>query len=340
MKSMLKKVLIMLAMISMAMVSSGIARAAQEVKFLFPEPTSSALTYPEGQMLGVYCGAFDFHMKELPVLRGRYAARWVGDLYKSPEDVLNAVAMGAGQFTYTTPYFIEQFDPEWRVLLTPGLVKDMSHFIRIMNTPEWKAKQEELAKNKGFRILKWPTTMGNFFVYTNKGPVEKVEDLKGVKIRYAGQQTFGNAFKKLGIIGVAMPYSEVVSSLQTNMIDGHIDNIFAYEYYDMPRTCKYVISHHFGPMPLALVVNSAWWDALPEKERKAMEYVVNVVDCQAYFDNNEAAVIEWWDNNPKGEVIRFTPEELAKWNKLLEEANADLLQSVDPKLLDAIRRTR
>ncbi len=124
------------------------------------------------------------------------------------------------------------------------------------------------------------------------------------------------------------------------MIDGHIDNIFAYEYYDMPRTCKYVISHHFGPMPLALVVNSAWWDALPEKERKAMEYVVNVVDCQAYFDNNEATVIEWWDNNPKGEVIRFTPEELAKWNKLLEEANADLLQSVDPKLLDAIRRTR
>ena len=112
MKSMLKKVLIMLAVISMAMVSSGIARAAQEVKFLFPEPTSSALTYPEGQMLGVYCGAFDFHMKELPVLRGRYAARWVGDLYKSPEDVLNAVAMGAGQFTYTTPYFIEQFDPE------------------------------------------------------------------------------------------------------------------------------------------------------------------------------------------------------------------------------------
>ena len=215
----------MLAVISMAMVSSGIARAAQEVKFLFPEPTSSALTYPEGQMLGVYCGAFDFHMKELPVLRGRYAARWVGDLYKSPEDVLNAVAMGAGQFTYTTPYFIEQFDPEWRVLLTPGLVKDMSHFIRIMNTPEWKAKQEELAKNKGFRILKWPTTMGNFFVYTNKGPIEKVEDLKGVKIRYAGQQTFGNAFKKLGIIGVAMPYSEVVSSLQTNMIDGHIDNI-------------------------------------------------------------------------------------------------------------------
>ena len=71
-----------------------------------------------------------------------------------------------------------------------------------------------------------------------------------------------------------------------------------------------------------------------------MEYVVNVVDCQAYFDNNEAAVIEWWDNNPKGEVIRFTSKELAKWNKLLEEANADLLQSVDPKLLDAIRRTR
>lgn len=340
MKKILKKAMLALTIAGMTMFSTGMASASQEVKFIFPDPLTSALTYPEGQMLGVYCGAFDFHMKNLPALRGKYTTRWVGDVYKSHDDALNAVAMGAGQIACTTPYFIEQFDPEWRVLLVPGIIKDMNHFLRVMDTPEWKAKQDELAKTKGFRILKWPSTMGNFFIYTNKGPINKIEDLKGIKIRYAGQQTFGNAFKKLGIIGVAMPYSEVVSSLQTNMIDGHIDNIFAYEYYDMPRTCKYVISHHFGPMPLALVVNSAWWDSLPEDERKAIEYVVNVTDCQDYFDNNEAAIVEWWDKNPKGDVIRFSPEELEKWNKLLEEANADLLNKVDPKLLDAIYRTR
>ena len=75
-------------------------------------------------------------------------------------------ATGAGQFTYTLPQFIEQFDPDWRVITAPGVFKDMAHFLRAMNTPAWKAKQESLAETKGFRILKWTNPIGHYWIWT------------------------------------------------------------------------------------------------------------------------------------------------------------------------------
>ena len=313
--------------------------AEKEIKMLFPDPFNAASLYPEGQVVGVYHASLDYNMRNHPALKGKYKMRWVGDIYKSPEDILNAVVTGAGHFTYTTPFFIEQFDSDWRVLLVPGMFKDMNHFIRAMDTPAWKEKQEKLAKTRGFRVLKWTNSIGNFFIFTNKGPANTLESLKNQKIRFAGQQAYANAFKALGLIGVAMPYTEVVSSLQTNLIDGVLDNIFAHEYYDMPRTAKHVIPYHFGVMPQALVVNSQWWDSLPDKERETLEFIIELTDAQKYFDENEASLLEWWKTNPDGNVVEMSPETLAEWNRLIKDANKDYIKDIDPALIEAIRST-
>lgn len=314
--------------------------AEQEVKLLFPEPYTSAYGYPEGQAVGVFFGSLDYHMQNRPDLKGKYKMRWVGDMYKSPEDILNAVVMGAGQFTYTTPFFIEQFDPEWRALLVPGMFQDMDHFIRAMDTPEWKAKQEMLAKERGFRILKWTNSMGDFFMFTKKGPITSIDDFKNMKIRFAGQQAYANAFKALGITGIAMPYTEVTSSMQTNLIDGFLDNIFAKDYYDVPRTAKYVVPLSFGVMPQALVVSSMWWDSLPEADRKALEFVIELTDVQKYFDDNQGALFDWWDESPEGEVVKLSPEMQEEFNKIIAGANVDYIKGIDPKLIEAIHSTR
>ena len=152
--------------LSFSMFLGSAAAAPKEVKLLFPEPYSSASTYAEGQAVGIYYGALDFNMQNHPALRGKYKMRWVGDVVKSPADALNAVATGAGQFTYTLPQFIEQFDPDWRLVTAPGVFENFEHFLRTMETPAWKAKQEVLEKTKGFKILKWTTSIGNFWLWT------------------------------------------------------------------------------------------------------------------------------------------------------------------------------
>lgn len=317
--------------------AASAAAAPKEVKLLFPEPYSSASTYAEGQAVGVYYGALDFNMQNHPALRGKYKMRWVGDVVKSPADALNAVATGAGQFTYTLPQFIEQFDPDWRLITAPGVFEDFEHFLRTMQSPVWKAKQEELEKTKGFKILKWTNSIGNFWLWTKTGPADSLAALKGQKIRYAGQKSYSNAFNALDLVGVALPYTEVVSALQTNMIEGLTNDIFGYTYFDLPRLTKYMFPIPFGLCPQALVVNATWWNALPKAEREALEFVIACTDVHDYFERRQQEILTWWDENPDTVLVKLTPEARAEWEGILKQSTADFMKDLNPALLDAVK---
>ena len=317
--------------------SESVKAEPKEIKLLFPEPFSAASSYAEGQAVGIYYGALDFYMQNHPALRGKFKMRLVGDVVKSPADALNAVATGAGQITYTLPQFIEQFDPDWRIITTPGMFVDMAHFLRAMSTPEWKAKQEMLEKNCGFKILKWTNSIGHFYLWTKTGPADTLKALRNQKIRYAGQQSYAVAFNKLGLVGVALPYTEVVSALQTNMIEGLTNDIFGYTYYDLPRQTKYMLPVPFGFGPQALVVNAEWWNNLPKEQRDAINFVVQCTDVHQYFEAEEKRILKWWDENPGTELVKLTPEARAEWDAALAEAAAEFTKDADPALLKAIR---
>lgn len=311
--------------------------AAQEVKLLFPEPFSAACSYAEGQAVGIYYGALDFYMQNHPVLRGKYKMRWVGDVVKTPADALNAVATGAGQFTYTLPQFIEQFDADWRIITTPGMFKNMAHFLHAMDTPVWKLKQEMLAKNYGFTILKWTNSIGHFYLWTKTGPADTLKALRNQKIRYAGQRSYAATFDKLGLVGVALPYTEVVSALQTNMIEGLTNDIFGYTYFDLPRQTKYMLPVPFGFGPQALVVNTEWWNNLPEKARDVINFVIQATDVHEFFEIEEVRILKWWDENPGTELVKLTPEARAEIDAAMKEAAEEFTKDADPALIKAIR---
>ncbi len=321
-------------------VTLSTALAAKEVKLFFSEPYNAAAAYAEGQTVGIYFGALDFNMRNHPTLRGKYKMRWVGDIVKNPRDAINAIATGAGEFTYTIPPYMEVFDPDWQAVTAPGLVKDFDHFLRVMNTPIWKAKQEKLEKEKGFKILKWTNTIGHFWLWSKKSPGADLADLKGMKISYTGQKTYSNSLQKLGAVPVALPYTEVVSALQTNMVDGLTMDIFSYDYLGLPRLTKFMLPVPFSLCPQALLVNAKWWNSLPEKEREVMMTVINTIDVFDYYNKKEVKAVEWWDKNPTTTLVKMTPEAMQYMKDTLNKASAETLKDLDPKLIEAFTSTR
>ena len=141
------------------------------------------------------------------------------------------------------------------------------------------------------------------------------------------------------LVGVALPYTEVVSALQTNMIEGLTNDIFGYTYYDLPRQTRYMLPVPLGFCPQALVVNRKWWDSLPESERKALEFVIAATDVHQYFEDEEQRILKWWDENPDTILVKMTPEARAEWEAALRQATDEFVKGVDPALLEAIRTT-
>lgn len=264
-----------------------------------------------------------------------------GMLYGNQSEALEAVANGALQMTYSGPHYLEELDPAWKLGETPGVFENWEHYIRTMNTPEWKALHEKMAKEKGVTIIKWLFDTGTWYLFTDTGPIKSVKDIKGQKIRFAGGEAFAKALKALKTTPIALPYTEVVTALQTNMIEGLLtDFTGGVGYFELTRHTKYAVLVPFGNQPICMVANTKWWNSLPEKARNAFITTFDQIDASKYYSKFEQESIEKWDADPKLKTIKFNKQEVAEWQKIMRDSFKEMYGKLDPELIKAIDAER
>ncbi len=294
----------------------------------------------EQMALNMYYGALVYRARTFHALKGKYEPKWISTLFSSPDECLTGVSTGAGEMTFSGPHYLEQLEPAWKVVEAPGVFDNWDHFMRTMNTPAWQALEKKMAEEKGIKILKWIMSAGNHYLYSKKS-VKSLADLKGQKIRYPGGEGFAKSLKAMGATGISLPYTEVVTALQTNMIDGLLTDMFGAMYaYNLPRYTRYVTQLTWGIQPVNIVVNSKWWDALPAKERAAIKDVFDRIDTSTYFENAQAGITQGWVANPKTDLIRLDPKEAASWKAIMKKNSAGILKNIDPELIQAIEVSR
>lgn len=110
----------------------------------------------------------------------------------------------------------------------------------------------ELLKNEGILGLAWWED-GLFQITNNSHPINKPEDLEGLKIRVPEIELRQEAFKALGASPVPMSFNELFSALQQGVVDGQTN------------AAEIVLSSNFNEVQEYLsVVNITWSSALME----------------------------------------------------------------------------
>jgi len=290
--------------------------------------------------MNMYLGALDYRIRTFHELKGKYELKWVTTLFDNANDCLTGVASGAAEMTFSGPHFLEQLTPEWKVVEAPGIFDGWDHFMKTMKTEPWKNLQDKMAKEKGVRIIKWMANIGDWYLFTNKGPVKTMADLSGQKIRFPGGDAFATALKNMGTTPVSLPYTEVITALQTHMIDGLLtDHLAAAYFYNLPGYTKYAVNAVWAIQPICIVVSSKWWDGLPAAERQAMQDVFDRIDTSHYFQGVQGALASGWDADPKTELIKLDPKEADKWKKAMRAGSEQVLKSIDQKFVEAIEKS-
>lgn len=298
-------------------------------------------TSAEAVALNMYLGALSYRMDTFHALKGKYKLKWADTLFSSAEECLTGVATGAAEMTFSSPHFLEALEPAWRAVEAPGIFDSWDHFTKTLNTPAWKALQDKMAEEKGVKIVKWMGNIGNHYLYTRKGPINSLSDLKGQKIRYPGGEGFAKSLKLMKTTPISLPYTEVVTALQTNMIDGLLTDWFgAVYFYELPRYTKYAVNVTWAIQPICFVVSAEWWKSLPPKERTAMQDVFDRIEVYHFFEGALDAIAGGWSADPETELINLSASEVAKWKKIMMEGSASILKSMDPKLVQAIESSR
>jgi TRAP-type C4-dicarboxylate transport system substrate-binding protein len=317
------------------------AREKEDIIFTIAGPL-----YPEfSESFGItmYVNALQGRLQTHPALKGKMHLKIMekGTLFGSQDEALTGVATGAAEMTYSGPHFLEQLSPEWKLGETPGMFGSWQHFLRTMETPPWKALHERMAKEKGVTILKWLFDIGDWYFFTDKGPVSTMADIKNHKIRFAGGEGFAKALKALGTTPVSLPYTEVVTGLQTHMIDGLITDMAAgLYYYELPRYTKYAVLIPIAIQPLCFVVNTKWYESLAPEARQAINDIFERIDVTKFYNNFEAACIEKWKNDPKLTLVKLSEPEEKKWHSTMRSSVKVMLTDINPKYIEAIDSTR
>ncbi|MBA4417109.1 MAG: C4-dicarboxylate ABC transporter substrate-binding protein [Syntrophus sp. (in: bacteria)] len=171
-------------------------------------------------------------------------------------------------------------------------------------------------KPKEFDDVKilWFHAQAPGIIHTKSKPVNKLEDLKGMKMR-----TYGSNAKLMGYLGgtpVAMPMTDVYDSISRGVADGLMAAYEALEGFRIGEQVKYS-TENFGTSYTAcfvVVMNKKKWNSLPPDIQKIID------DMSPDYIEKFAAM---WDEIEKSgknyilkrgnKVISLTKEEEAKW---------------------------
>lgn len=147
---------------------------------------------------------------------------------------------------------LSNFVPEVGVLDLPYLFETREEAFRVLDG-EVGATLAELAEAKGFKILAW---WDNGFrnITSRKGPIEKPEDLKGLRIRVPESAVSMTTFEALGAVPTPLASTIALSTLQLKEIDAaensNSNNILS----GFIEECPYysVTKHMYSAEPLVM----------------------------------------------------------------------------------------
>ncbi|MDO4523280.1 MAG: C4-dicarboxylate TRAP transporter substrate-binding protein [Eubacteriales bacterium] len=105
---------------------------------------------------------------------------------------------------------------------------------------DWYADQCAQLEEKGLKLVASNWKYGERHTLTTK-PVEKVEDLAGMKIRVPGNQIQSIGFDVLGATSTGMALDEVYQALQTGTIDGAENPLATLYGRKLQEVAKYLI---------------------------------------------------------------------------------------------------
>jgi len=193
-------------------------------------------------------------------------------LYKDKEEIealqLGSVQMLAPSTAKFAPLGVKEFE----ALDLPWLFKDDATYDKAMKGPVGKWLFKKLEPKGITGLAYWDN---GFHMASANRPLLMPADFQGLKIRISGSKIADRYFRDLGSIPQIMAFSEVYQALQTGVVDGCENtpsNYLTQKFYEVQKDIT--VSNH-AHLQYAVIVNSKFWNGLPDDIRKQLDKAMN-----------------------------------------------------------------
>src|SRR5678815_6147465 len=254
--------------LGVALTSTAAIGQKREFSFAYDQPKNS----------GYGVGADIFSKKLVELSKGTLSINEYPSAQLGTEaQTLQKVQTGDIDFVLLSTANASTAQPESGVFSIHFIFRDEKHAIKVLGDPKVIAAMKDLyaAKIKGAHMLGLGS-QGLRHMYGKK-PVQKVADLKGVKMRVQATVTEDTTFPAYGAQVVHMAFGEVYTALQTGVSDMAENGIN-----------NYLINKHYEPAPVlslteheannaALFISDKAWSSLNDEQKKWVQAAADEV---------------------------------------------------------------
>ncbi|MDF2524198.1 MAG: DctP family transporter solute-binding subunit [Clostridiales bacterium] len=191
------------------------------------------------------------------------------EMLGSDKQMTEAAVMGTQDMVITAQGVLSTYENKLNAIGLPFLFSSPDKVGKVLDGPIG----DELAKdlpNKGIRILGyWENGLRH--ITNSKRPIEKPEDLKGLKIRTPEDKMTLSIFKALGASPAPLAFPELYLALSQNVFDGQenpITNIDSAKFYEVQKYMS-ITNHKYETCPL--IISEATWKKMPADVQKVLK---------------------------------------------------------------------
>ena len=179
---------------------------------------------------------------------------------------LSAVRGGTLDFASMATGLLAGIDKQFMVFDFPFLFANPQEAYGLADGPVGTRLQAGLADHGIIGLGIWDLGFRN--MTNSKRPIERPEDLQGLKIRVIASPIYLDMFNTLGANPVPMTFGEVYGALESKAIDGQDNPVGVIESAKFAEVQKYMslTRHVYTGMPV--LMSKKTWDGMSEAERK------------------------------------------------------------------------
>lgn len=184
----------------------------------------------------------------------------------SEKQCLELLQIGSLGMTKVSAAVMENFSPDLRVLGYPYLFRDDEHRFKVYDGPIGK----QLLSGSEKYWLKGLTYFdaGNRSFYTKNTPIDKPEDLQGLKVRVMQSPTAIEMVKTFGGSPTPISWGELYTALQQGVVDGAENNLPSFYSSKHYEVCKFLSLDEHTSVPDILAISTIVWNKLKDAEKK------------------------------------------------------------------------
>ncbi|HUT86016.1 MAG TPA: TRAP transporter substrate-binding protein DctP [Elusimicrobiales bacterium] len=195
-----------------------------------------------------------------------------GGVHGDEKDVVRKIRFGqlhSGGFTGVGLGIIAE---HLRILDTPFLFNSEEEIDYIYK--KFDSEFRDYLKSRGFILLGW-AQVGFVYLFTNK-PVREFKDLSGIKMwMWEGDPVAESTFSNLGVSAVSLSITDVMTSLQTGLIEGVYGSPLSITALQWFTKVKYMFSLRVANAGGAVLISEKKFNSIKPNHQKILLDISN-----------------------------------------------------------------